>query len=98
LLVNHLEMNKRTLFLVLGFVLAGTGFYALFLMLVGVQLSFLVWMDGAGMLYGFLGRLLLILIGAVSLIMGITDWKFEREDIEQYRQSLKNTPGDVTNN
>ncbi len=91
-------MNKRTLFLVLGFALAGTGLYALILMLVGVQLSFLVWIDGAGMLYGFMGRLLLILVGAVSIVMGVTDWNFERDDIEQYRQSLKNTPKDVANN
>jgi len=97
-MVKHLEMNKRTLFLVLGFALAGIGFYALFLMLVGVQISFLVWMDGAGMLYGFLGRLIMILVGAVCLVMGITDWKFERDDIEQYRQSLKNTPNEVANN
>jgi type III secretory pathway component EscU len=97
-MVNLVEMNKRTLFLVFGMVLAGIGFYALFLMLVGVQISFLVWIDGAGMLYGFLGRLLLILVGAVSLVMGITDWKFERDDIEQYRQSLKNTPKDVSSN
>ena len=91
-------MNKRTLFLVLGFALAGIGLYALILMLVGVQLSFLVWIDGGGMLYGFLGRLFLILAGAVCIVMGITDWKFERADIEQYRQSMKNTPKDVSNN
>lgn len=91
-------MNKRTLTLVLGFVLAGVGLYALILMLVGVQLNFLVWLDGAGMLYGFLGRLVLILSGAVCIVMGVTDWKFERDDIEQYRQSLKNTPRDVSNN
>ena len=97
-MVNLVEMNKRTLFLILGFALAGTGLYALILSLVGVQISFLVWMDSAGMLYGFLGRLLLILVGAVCLVMAITDWKFERDDIEQYRQSLKNTPKDVSNN
>ncbi|MFK8055594.1 MAG: hypothetical protein AB8F78_05685 [Saprospiraceae bacterium] len=91
-------MNKRTLFLILGFALSGTGLYALILMLVGVQINFLVWMDGAGLLYGFLGRLLLILSGAVCIVMGVTNWKFEHADIEQHRQSLKNTPGDVSNN
>jgi len=91
-------MNKRTLYLVLGFVLAGIGLYALILMLVGVQLSFLVWLDGAGLLYGFLGRLILILTGAVCIVMGVTDWKFERADIEQHRKSLENMPEDISDN
>ena len=91
-------MNKNTLLLVGGFALAGTGLYALILMLVGVQLSFLVWLDQAGLLYGFLGRIVLILGGAVCIVLGVTDWKFEREDIEEYQQTLENTPEDVRQN
>ncbi len=70
--------NKGWLTLV-GFLLAGTGFLALVLSLVGVKLSFLTWIDAPGPLFGFVMRLLMILVGIVIIYLTQTD--FEGEEI-----------------
>ena len=79
-------MTRRAAFFLAGFFAAGSGLYALILMLVGVQLSYLVWLDGGGLLLGFLGRLLLVIVGAVLIMLGATDWDQERAEIEAYRR------------
>lgn len=63
----------------LGFLVAGTGFLALILSLVGVRLSFLGWLEGAGPLAAFLGKILMILGGIVAAYVAQTDWN--REEI-----------------
>jgi predicted transcriptional regulator len=60
-----------------GFLLAGTGFLALVLSLVGVQLSFLTWIDSPGRLFGFVVRLLMILVGIVIVYLAQTDFSGE---------------------
>lgn len=79
-------MTRRAALFLAGFFVAGSGLYALILMLVGVQLSYLFWLDAGGMLFGFLGRLLLIIVGAVLIMLGATDWERERTEIEEYRR------------
>lgn len=68
--------NKGLLTLV-GFLLAGLGFLALVLSLVGVKLSFLLWIDKPGPLFGFVMRLLMILVGFVLVYLAQTDFKGE---------------------
>ncbi len=63
--------NKGILTLV-GFLLAGIGFMALILSLVGLQLAFLTWIDAPGRLFGFLMRLLMILAGIVIIYFAQT--------------------------
>lgn len=59
-------MNKnKTIFLVAGFLLFLFGFVALVLQLVGLQLTFLIWLDWGGNLLGFVLRILMIIIGIV---------------------------------
>lgn len=71
-------MNKNKGWLTLvGFLLAGTGFLALVLSLVGVKLSFLTWIDAPGPLFGFVMRLLMIVIGIVIIYLTQTDFKGE---------------------
>ena len=78
-------MDRRSLYFVIGFALAGSGLYALILSLVGVRLNYLVWIDAGGPLLGLLGRLFLIMAGAVVIVLGTTNWDLERERIERYR-------------
>ena len=68
-------MKNKGIITALGFLLAGTGFLALVLSLVGVQLSFLTWIDQLGPLMGFILRLLMILIGGIIIYVSST--KFE---------------------
>lgn len=60
-----------------GFLLAGTGFLALSLSLVGVKLSFLTWIDAPGPLFGFVMRLLMIVAGFIMVYLAQTDFRGE---------------------
>ncbi len=77
-------MNKRVALIVLGFFLAGSGLYALFLSLVGVQLNYLVWLDMAGGLVGFVGRLLMVMAGSLFIVLGTIDWRREEAEVKAY--------------
>ena len=68
-------MALKSIYAILGFVLIILGFLSLVLMLVGVQLSFLTWIDAAGRLGGFLLRLLMIISGFVIIALTQTDWR-----------------------
>jgi hypothetical protein len=73
-------MNRnKTILAIVGFLLAGTGFLALVLSLVSVQLSFLTWIDAPGKLFGFVVRLLMIIVGMVLIYLTMTD--FSQEEI-----------------
>ena len=72
---------SKALYTFIGFLLFLFGFMALALSLVGVQLSFLTWIDAPGKLFGFVIRLLMILAGIVIVVLTRTDWR-EEEGIE----------------
>ncbi len=65
----------KSLWIILGFLLAGTGFMALILSLVGIQLSFLTFIDIPGPLFGFVTRLVMIVAGFVIIYMNLTRWR-----------------------
>lgn len=65
-------MDGRTLLLILGFLLFLTGVIALVLTLVGLQLSFLTFIDAAGRTTGFAIRLVMIFGGVVIIYLTST--------------------------
>ncbi len=69
---------SRAIYTFIGFLLFLFGFMALALSLVGVQLSFLTWIDAPGRLFGFVIRLLMILAGIVIVVLTRTDWREEK--------------------
>ncbi len=69
--------KNRGLITLVGFLLAGTGFLALILSLVGLQLSFLTWIDAPGRLFGFVARLVMIIVGIVIIYLAQTNFKGE---------------------
>ncbi len=69
-------MYRATFFLILGFLLFFTGFIALVLMLVGLQLSFMAFIDAPGRAFGFALRLLMVFGGVV--MMYLARGKFEK--------------------
>lgn len=71
-------MKNRGIMVLIGFLLAGTGFLALVLSLVGVQLAFLTWIDIFGGLVGFLIRVLMIIFGAIIIYISRTDMEGDR--------------------
>ena len=75
-------MNKG-IFSLLGFVLAGLGFLSIVLSLVGVQFSFLTWLDSFGRLFGFVAKLIMIIAGILILYIAQSDFKGE-EGIGEY--------------
>ncbi len=69
-------MNKNSgLFSLVGFLLAGIGFMALVLSVVGAQLSFLMWIDAGGAFWGFMIRILMILVGIIIIYLAQTDFE-----------------------
>ena len=70
-------INMKSIWIIFGFLLAGTGFMALILSMVGVQLSFLTFIDLPGPLFGFVTRLLMIIAGFVIVFMHTTRWREE---------------------
>lgn len=53
----------------IGFLLAGIGFISLILSLIGLQLSFLTWLDSLGRLFSFLVRIIMIVAGIVLVYL-----------------------------
>ncbi len=70
--------TKKSWLIVFGFLLAGTGFLALVLSLVGVKLSFLTWLDAPGALFGFLMRLVFIITGIIIVYLNLSDFSGDR--------------------
>lgn len=68
-------MTEKTKVIVttIGFLIAGIGFLALVLSMVGVKLAYLVWLDRSGPLLGFVGKLVMIIIGFIFIYVGKTD-------------------------
>jgi uncharacterized Tic20 family protein len=73
-------MATKSVYAILGFVLIIIGMLSLILMLVGVQLSFLTWIDAFGRLGGFVIRLLMIIGGFVIITLSQTDWRNVEDD------------------
>lgn len=59
----------RTLVIIFGFLLFVSGFIALILMLVGLQLSYLAWIDAPGRTFGLVVRLVMILGGVIMIYL-----------------------------
>lgn len=71
---------KKAAWVSVGFLLFTLGFSALVLSLVGVKLSFLVWLDYPGALFGFLAKIFMIIAGIVVVYMTVTDWREEERE------------------
>jgi len=69
-------MNLPTLVLILGFLLFLFGFLAFILMLVGLQFSFMAFIDASGRTFGLLIRLMMIFGGVVMMYLARS--KFEK--------------------
>ncbi len=73
----------RTVATVFGIISCLLGFFALVLSLVGVKLSYLLFIDSFGPLAGFVIRLSMIVLGMALVALGQTDWQREIEEGEQ---------------
>ena len=71
---------KKGVWSLIGFLLIIIGITALVLSVVGVQLSFLTWIDKPGKLIGFLVRLMMIMSGFIIIVLTRTDWQQENMD------------------
>lgn len=55
--------------MLVGFLIAGIGFIALILSLIGLQLSYLTWIDKPGRLFGFIIRITMIVGGLITVYL-----------------------------
>ena len=63
----------RSIITTLGFLLSGTGILSLIYKVIGLQLSFLVWIDAFGSLIGLIIRLIFIFGGLVMIYLSRTE-------------------------
>jgi hypothetical protein len=75
---------KKTVLIVVGFLSFILGASALVLSLVGVKLSFLLWLDAGGTLLGFVLRLLMIFAGIVVAWAALRNREAEEEENDPY--------------
>lgn len=71
---------KKALYTLLGFLFFIFGFLSLMLSMIGVQLTFMIWLDAPGRLFGFVARLLIVIGGIVIVALANTDWERERAE------------------
>ena len=69
--------TNKGIFSLIGFLLTGIGFLAIILSIVGVQLSFLTWLDTFGALWSFLAKLLMIVVGLLTIYLTLSDFTGE---------------------
>lgn len=75
---------KKNIFTIIGFSLFLFGMSALVLSLVGVKLSFLVFIDKGGAGLGLAIRLGMIIGGIIMALVAKTNWAAENEEKDQY--------------
>jgi hypothetical protein len=71
--------KNKTWFLISGFLLFLYGFLAIILQFIGIQFTFLTWIDLGGNLLGFVIRLLMVIGGIVLAAWGSID--LEQEEL-----------------
>lgn len=91
-------MNKRVLYTVGGFALAGAGLYALIVSLVGLNVTYLNWLAPQGRFAVFMAQLVMIMLGAVLIVLGATDWEKERRLIERFERERRLSGVDAREN
>lgn len=74
-----MNTRKQAIITTIGFLLVGVGLLALILSLVGVKLSFLVWLDRPSRLFGFVAKLVMIIVGFIMVYVAQTD--LDQEEI-----------------
>jgi hypothetical protein len=67
----------RSVLTVIGFLLAGTGFLALIVSLVGLELQWLVWLKKLGGVTSFVIKLAMALGGLLLVYVAQVDWREE---------------------
>lgn len=73
-------MSKKGIFLTSGFLLFVTGISSLALHMVGIKYVLLQWIDFPGALFGFIIRLIMMVLGVILVVVGSTNWEQERKD------------------
>lgn len=69
--------KRRGLWSIIGFLMLGFGLMSLIFSMVGMQFTFMQWMDAGGRMGGFLLRLITIIAGVIILYMANTNFEEE---------------------
>ncbi len=72
-------MKNKNLVSFLGFIFFILGFGSIGLSLVGINLTFLLWMEYFGTGIGFLLKIIMTLIGFILIYLAQTNWGEENE-------------------
>ena len=70
-------MKNKSVWTLIGFVIFAIGILSIVLSVVGVKLSYLLWMDKLGGLASFVTKLLMIILGAIIMVASRSDFSGE---------------------
>lgn len=73
---------KKGIYTLIGFLLFIMGGTALVLSLVGLKLSYLLWIDAAGGLVGFMIRIIMMISGIVIAVLNTGNWREDEELVD----------------
>lgn len=77
----------KGIFILLGFIFFLLGILGIILDLVGMQFSFLLWLDKLGRLGSFIVKLIMLFGGLVVMYLYGTNWR--QKDQEDYEQQVR---------
>jgi hypothetical protein len=77
---------KKGIYTLIGFLLFIMGGTALVLSLVGLKLSYLLWIDAAGGLVGFMIRIIMMISGIVIAVLNTGNWREDEELVDDKKQ------------
>jgi hypothetical protein len=81
-------MKNKGLLLLLGYLLFSLGITSMAMELVGTHWYFLAWLEGAGRLFAFVVKILMVMAGLLCIVFARTDWEREkRESSEEEPES-----------
>ncbi len=71
--------TNKTVFTIIGFLLAGIGLLSIFMSLIGLNFTYLSWLKSLGPMAAFASKIAMTVIGFVLIYIAQTDW--EQEEI-----------------
>lgn len=68
---------KKAIWLIVGFTMFFIGALSLILNMVGVEFTFLTWLDHFNGLVAFIAKVLMLVVGIVIVYLNSTNWRQE---------------------
>lgn len=73
-------MKNKGYWILLGLLLIIFGITAIVLQMIGIQWTFLRFLEIPGRLFSFVAKIIMVLAGFIIIVLARTDWERERQE------------------